>query len=276
MTSIDRPRPTRADTREVAELRALKSRQPELAPAIDMQVELVDLYRRIQLRVSTPSPAPLRDREARLAGGCRVMELLEVPIDWADILNRDDLLDQNDHRRLVGVARDVADLARHVGAWYAETAQGPDTVVASTARPPMLDDLLSLGLKPFLARAAEVAQQSLSLDAWRRPWCPFCGAWPEFAVYQEDDQRRLICGRCLGRWAWDAIGCPWCGNGDSRLLPSFTSADRRYRVCACDKCQRYLKAYNARGATRPVLPEVDLIATLPLDAAASQRGYVGG
>ena len=36
-----------------------------------------------------------------------------------------------------------------------------------------------------------------------------------------------------------------------------------------------LKAYDARHATRPVMLAVDTIATLPLDAAAIQRGYVG-
>ena len=49
----------------------------------------------------------------------------------------------------------------------------------------------------------------------------------------------------------------------------------RYRVSACDVCRRYLKAYDARNATRPVMVAVDTIATLPLDAAAMQRGYVG-
>jgi formate dehydrogenase maturation protein FdhE len=45
-------------------------------------------------------------------------------------------------------------------------------------------------------------------------------------------------------------------------------------VYACDVCRRYLKAYDARRATRPVMPIVDGVATLPLDAAAIQRGYV--
>jgi hypothetical protein len=40
-------------------------------------------------------------------------------------------------------------------------------------------------------------------------------------------------------------------------------------------CRRYLKAYDSRSAERPVLVAVDTIATLPLDAAAMQRGYVG-
>jgi formate dehydrogenase maturation protein FdhE len=45
-------------------------------------------------------------------------------------------------------------------------------------------------------------------------------------------------------------------------------------VYGCDKCKRYLKAYDARHSTRPVMVAVDTIATLPLDAAAMQRGYV--
>jgi len=46
-------------------------------------------------------------------------------------------------------------------------------------------------------------------------------------------------------------------------------------VSACDVCRRYLKAYDARRATRPLMVAVDTIATLPLDAAAMQRGYNG-
>ena len=41
----------------------------------------------------------------------------------------------------------------------------------------------------------------------------------------------------------------------------------------CDVCERYLKAYDARQASRPVMPAVDGVATLPLDAAAMQKGY---
>jgi hypothetical protein len=259
---------------------------PDLAPAIDMQIEMLELHRRIQARVSTSAAAPLAERQRRLALGCRVVDWREVPIEWADarlavrqvadILNRHDLIDAADHRRLVALVRGGAEIESMVAAWYSETAQGPDTVTTGPARPALLDELLPMAFKPFLARAAEVSRQQLDLAGWGRSWCPFCGAWPDFAVIQDDESRLLICGRCAARWQWLAVGCPWCGTDEARRLPSFTSADLRYRVCACDGCRRYLKAYNARGATRPVLPEVDVIATLPLDAAASQRGYAGG
>jgi formate dehydrogenase maturation protein FdhE len=62
-------------------------------------------------------------------------------------------------------------------------------------------------------------------------------------------------------------------NNDRSRITSFATPDGQYRVYACDACQRYLKAYDGRRASRPVMPAVDSIATLPLDAAAMQRGY---
>ena len=87
--------------------------------------------------------------------------------------------------------------------------------------------------------------------------------------------RRLICGRCVAQWAFSPLTCPFCMNDDRSLITSFATRDGRYRVYACDVCRRYLKAYDARHAARPVMVAVDTIATLPLDAAAMQRGYSG-
>ena len=121
MQPSDRPRPSRPETRELAELRALRARLPELAPAIDMQVEFVELHRRIQLRVSTPSPVPPGVRQARLSQGRRALELSDVPIEWADaglaarqtadILHRHEVIEPIDHRSLVALVREGADLA---------------------------------------------------------------------------------------------------------------------------------------------------------------------
>jgi formate dehydrogenase maturation protein FdhE len=85
--------------------------------------------------------------------------------------------------------------------------------------------------------------------------------------------RLLICSRCLARWRFDQLTCPFCRNADRSRITSFASRDGQYRLYACDVCERYLKAYDARRASRPVIPPVDSVATLPLDAAAIQRGY---
>jgi hypothetical protein len=252
---------------------------PELAPAVDMQIELVELLRRLQARVTTPTLPPTAERQRRLAAGERVLAFGDLPLDWpevrlsarqtADILRRYDLVDRADHARLVALVREDADLTPAVRRWY-----GP-APAADASQAPMLEELLQLAMRPFLTRAVEVAERGLDLSAWRNPVCPFCAGAPDFAVYTTDDERLLLCSRCSGRWVWEVTACVWCHETRAARLPSFLSADRRYRICACDTCRKYLKAYNARGAARPVLPVVDAIATLPLDAAAAQRGYGG-
>jgi len=92
-------------------------------------------------------------------------------------------------------------------------------------------------------------------------------------VITQSGDRHLICGRCSGQWPFAGPTCPFCSNADRSRITSFATRDGRYRVYACDVCRRYLKAYDARRAQRPVMVAVDTIATLPLDAAAMQRGY---
>jgi len=92
---------------------------------------------------------------------------------------------------------------------------------------------------------------------------------------QMPDTTAVLCGRCVAQWSFAPLTCPYCANDDRALITSFATRDGRYRVYACDVCRRYLKAYDGRHATRPVMVAVDTIATLPLDAAAMQRGYVG-
>ena len=84
---------------------------------------------------------------------------------------------------------------------------------------------------------------------------------------------RLSFARCTLRWRFDQLACPFCLNADRTRLTSFATRDGMYRLTGCDACQRYLKAFDGRSGSRQVMPAVDAIATLPLDAAAVQRGY---
>ena len=90
-----------------------------------------------------------------------------------------------------------------------------------------------------------------------------------------DGQRFLHCGRCTGSWVFDAQTCPFCDNHEPRHQVSYSSADEKYRILACNSCRRYLKALDGRRAERHLMLAVDTIATLPLDAAAMTQGYVG-
>jgi FdhE protein len=128
-------------------------------------------------------------------------------------------------------------------------------------------------MRPWMTRCAEVLQQRTELAFWTHSHCALCGAEPDLSVITPAAERHLICARCALRWKFEPLTCPYCQNSDRSRITSFATPDGQYRVYACDQCRRYLKAYDGRRATRPVMPIVDNIATLPLDAYAMQRGY---
>ena len=286
------PRPTRAESREASALRAIKQEHPELGDAVDMHLELVELYRRVQGRVPLPSleiSADILKRHG--AEGRPLLRFEDIPLDLtdlrllvrqtADILRRHGTLDDSDFQRVQTLGRDMKLLAA-VGDWYRRAAEshavaavgaGNLHAAGTSASDAAADQVVALAMRPYLSRCAEVLQQREELREWTHPHCGLCGGEPDLAVITPAAERHLICGRCTLRWNFEPLTCPYCRNADRARITSFATPDGQYRVYACDVCRRYLKAYDARRATRPVMPMVDSVATLPLDAAAMQRGY---
>ncbi len=291
-TTRPTPRP-RAETREVVELRALKERQPDLADAVDMHIELIEHIRRIHSRIPLPwfelnSAAVAKHN----ADGQPIVRFEDIPLELtdlrllvrqtADVLRRHGALDDADYDDIQHIGRDMKLLAV-ASAWYRRAAErgaalasasmgGVPSEVSTEASPGMIDQVLGLSMRPFLTRCAEVLQRA-DLSAWTHGFCPLCGGEPDFAVITPAAERHLICSRCSLHWNFPALTCPHCNNSDRTRITSFATPDGQYRVYACDVCHRYLKAYDGRRASRPVMHIVDSVATLPLDAAAMQRGY---
>ena len=289
----DRPvRAPRAEPRDIVELRQLKAAQPDLASAVDMQIALVQIQRRVQARVPLPwiqvDPEWLR---AQQAAGRPLVRFREIPLDWtdfrltfrqtADVLERFEALERADHQVIMALGREGNALEPLVTHWYDATS-GVEATADPAARqhatgdaPPSVEHVLLLAIRPFLARCAEALVQHVDLSTWTHGHCPYCGWETDFAVVMPSAERRLVCGRCVAQWPFASLTCPFCANDDRTLITSFATRDGLYRVYACDVCKRYLNAYDARHAPRPVLVAVDTIATLPLDAAAIQKGYAG-
>ncbi|MDA1184390.1 MAG: formate dehydrogenase accessory protein FdhE [Acidobacteria bacterium] len=291
----DRPvRPGRPDTPETTELRSLRERQPQLADAIDMHIDLLALQRRVQVRIPLPSfdlDAAIMGRHQKEARA--LLRFEQIPLEPTDlrlvlrqtmeIMRRFDALESADYESIETLDRD-AGLVAVVEDWYLAAAER-HVVPEHRSRAGSLDapgqddgardQVLTLALRPFLSRCAEILQPRAELAIWSHPHCPLCGGEPDFAVITPAAERHLICGRCTLRWKFDPLTCPYCHNDDRSLISSFATSDGQYRVYACNVCKRYLKAYDGRQSTRPVMPMVDSVATLPLDAAAMQRGYRG-
>jgi FdhE protein len=271
--------PVRSDPRDIAELRRLREDHPDLAAAVDLQIELLQLQRRVQSRVSLPSiPLDAEYLNARLASA-PILDFDQIPVDWGDMrflvrataaaMRNHEALEDEACRRAEALSRDGDRLLALAKNWYDSVRPGTE-VAAEIAG---LDSVLLQSMRPFLTRAAEAIMARIDFAGWQRGTCPLCFGEPDLAVITPAAERVLICARCNARWRFHQLTCPFCLNDDRKKITSFASRDGRYRLYACDVCQRYIKAYDARQATRPVLPSVDGVATLPLDAAAMQKGY---
>ena len=287
----ERPaRTSRPESREVIELKQLKLAQPELASAIDMQIALVEMQRRVQARVPLPwiqtDPEWLR---TQYAAGRPVVRFGDIPLDWtdfrltlrqtADILRRFEALERADYEQIVALGRDAHLLEPTVTRWY-EATSGVDGADRARARPrtrrPGLDQVLVLALRPFLARCAEVLMQqrrSAGLDP--RPL-------PVLRM-----GTRLRGDHAERRPAPDLRPLRRAVDVRAAHLPVLRERRPRAHHVVCD-ARRPLPRVRVRRLpplpegvrraprhARPVMVAVDTIATLPLDAAAMQRGYVG-
>lgn len=293
MTTSRAARPRdRAEPREVVQLRTLRTEHPELAPAIDLQIELLDIHRRVLPRISLPAALLGADAPSLRTDGKPVLTWDMVPLDLSefravlretlDALLRSGDIEAADAQFLTGLARDGNRLPAFIEAWFRDRVEQTTARVATSypgdaqrVKDPVLDNALTLSFRPFLSRCADAVGPRLDVVTWHRGTCPLCGGEPEIGIVGEDGDRRLVCSRCSLRWPFSENLCPWCENTNPLRLRTFTSPDRRYRLTACDACLRYVKSYDERHAPRPSMPGVDAIAMLPLDVLAIQRGYAG-
>jgi formate dehydrogenase maturation protein FdhE len=282
---VDKPAPPqRTEPREIIELRQLKDDQPELASAIDLQIQLINMQRRVLSRVPLPSiNLDSAHLDKAVSAGTPVLAFEQVPIDWSDLrflvrstadaMRKHDAIEDEDYRRVEALTRDAEGLAPAIKNWYESSRPVPAGGREVSPEIAGLEPLLLQALRPFLSKCADAIMARTQFPGWPHGNCPVCGGEPDFSVITPSAERLLLCSRCTSRWRFNQLACPWCLNADRAKITSFATRDGRYRLNGCDVCMRYLKAFDGRHSSRQVMPAVDAIATLHLDAAAVQRGY---
>ena len=175
------PRPPRAEPREVVELKQIKADQPELASAVDMQLALVEMQRRVQSRVPLPWISADDALAARAAGGRpRAGPVRRHPA-RLDRLPPDASADRRHpapvrRARARRARRHPRARARGQRARAARVAAGTRATSGAGGDKPRrrrtagLEQVLVLALRPFLARCAEVLMQRVgSVGVAARP-----------------------------------------------------------------------------------------------------------
>jgi len=192
---------------------------------------------------------------------------LEAPMGWLSVLL--DLVQKRGPAKLADEARRVtaADPVeqRHIFVDFLQADQ-------PSSYPPVLFFAHVL-LQPY----AEFLASRLAIPAqYSRSLCPLCGSRPQVAVLRPEGdggKRHLACSLCLTEWEFRRIICPVCEEVDPLKLPRYSPEDPiAVRIDACDTCRSYLKSFDMT-VDGLLVPEVDEIATIPLDLWAAQQGY---
>jgi FdhE protein len=106
--------------------------------------------------------------------------------------------------------------------------------------------------------------------------CPACGELPVAAVLRpegEGGKRSLVCSLCFTEWNFRRVLCPRCGEEDQQRLPIYSAEPFPHvRIEACDTCHTYVKSIDMTRNGLAV-PEVDELASLPLDLWAAEHNY---
>lgn len=272
------------DARLLGALAEARLEHAELAVLLDFYYDLYET----QLRAKAGLPEPeIRDELAmrwRLEGGIPQLTFSQLRIEsgpFTDLVGRiiDVFLKHNPSWELQreNLSPDkLLALAQHVfETWESLTSPKPDQAADGPTDPDRMASMaVSFALAPHLQRAAEAILPQLSVDHWKRGYCPICGGVPNFSLLAEvTGARKLMCSRCAALWDYARLGCPFCGTTEAQ--PYYGSEAGLHRLYVCSECDRYLKAVDLRQADREVHPVVERLITVGMDLAAQQEGYGG-
>ncbi len=120
-----------------------------------------------------------------------------------------------------------------------------------------------------------MSRMSVQADA-ALPQCPACGNPPQVSMLREFNngaKRSLVCVMCATEWETLRVLCVNCSEENKDKLPVFSAEEfPQARIEACESCKTYIKCLDLTKDGNAI-PQVDDLATLPLDLWAHEQGY---
>ena len=123
-------------------------------------------------------------------------------------------------------------------------------------------------MRPFLSRCADAVMARTIFGGWSHGNCPLCGGEPDFSLITPSAERLLICSRCVSRWRFHQLACPFCLNAGSLADHVVRHARRAVPPERLRRLPAVLKAFDGRNAPRPG----DAGGRRDCDASARRRG----
>jgi FdhE protein len=277
---------------------ALQAAQPDLAPAVDLQRQLlglvIDLMDVIEGGRLPRLSLPPKYLAAKLARGVPALSGEPIPLPVSVLTPT-----------LIRLCEELAaggagETAEHIKAALVETRmEAGSLLTASLGRdqqairvgaahrglaPDLVWLVAELAVSPFAYALQEVlfsgtgnSPLGAALSAWTWGYCPACGSWPAIAEVT-GGRRALRCSFCAFAWDTGSHGCVYCGEtGDKFIAPSpdaaLVESRRHRRVEICNNCRSYMKAIDVNELSPFPLVAIADLETMDLDMAAIERGY---
>jgi FdhE protein len=268
----------------LAELDKLAKQQPALQPACSVLATALPALFTEAVTETAPTPGAEKVRD-KLLGGVPLLRGEAVAWDrpsldrrWLAVCAAVANHQQSDAAGKLGQAiqaLEPATLLTEVLAGRPDTVAGKAEALALDAG--LAATVLRLSALPVLAHIAEQLSGPGREVAWDVGCCPVCGSHPLLGEFRGLEQLRwLRCGWCASAWEFPRLRCPFCDNRDHRSLGYFhiEGEENRYRAATCDACQGFVKMVSTLSPLSAVQLLVADVATLPLDLAAADRGFV--
>jgi FdhE protein len=142
---------------------------------------------------------------------------------------------------------------------------------------PLTGTVVGWMLYPVLCHFRAAHQQQVPNSHWKEGYCLFCGSWPKLGEFRGLEQTRFLrCALCAAEWQFPRLRCPFCSTSDHRQLGyvHVEGEEGKYRAATCGTCRQYIKMQSTLTALTPPQILVADLATLHLDLAAADQGYV--
>jgi FdhE protein len=272
---------------------AIAANQPDLAPAVALQRQLVAEVLELAARIEqTPLPRlslPPKYLAAKLGRGIPGLQgepiPLPVPTIRPSLVKLLDILSKTGAEQAAGHIASLIDggqldPASLLNASFTRNQEAIRTgAVALGVAPDLLWLVAELALGPFAYKLQRTLFQpndaalSGALAAWNEGYCLACGSWPALAEVA-NSHRVLRCSFCNLAWELNQYACIYCGDEGEAFVtaaPDVERKDRRLELCRT--CGAYLKTVDVPAISPfPLLAIADL-ETMDLDGAAMEHRY---
>lgn len=269
---------------QLAVIDRLAKQKPQYQPALASYRQLLEVMREASESGVGCASADLPETGGR--SGLPLFQKQSLPIDLATasailagFMERLGRTDREDRQGLINALENLKTDPEWGAGLFRCVLDEDQQALAGFAQQVALDPrglefLARTALTPAMESLRSAFADRIDTENWNWGYCPLCGSSPDMAWFNDSGKRHLHCELCGTQWAYQRIGCPFCGNENHEQLGYLEPEEETgLRVYFCKNCLKYIKTVDKRifEETPPMV--LENIVTLHLDLLAIENNY---